>query len=302
MTLRYSNTRKTALGLVALVALLAGSARPASAKIFELTLRLHAGGVAGLYGTENYDPLQADPDLAAVSGADFYKERRGATFGGVLGVEVFFVDLIYEFYQFADGDGLGSTLNNMLVGFDWDFKAGRKWVFTPYVVTGIGLATQNNSWLAKKYPQIALEDLNSRIVQVRVGLQIERKLGRFFRVGFEVGAGYHYMIQNASGLAANDLEGHSHGFHIMGHISLAFVWDPFDRKKKDRSGPQWKDDSTHTPPATGAPESGPPAGTPPPAVEPPPAATPPPVVEPPPAATPQEVPPPKRTAPGTTTP
>ena len=27
-----------------------------------------------------------------------------------------------------------------------------------------------------------------------------------FRIGFEVGAGYHYMIQNVSGVAANDLD------------------------------------------------------------------------------------------------
>ena len=90
-------------------------------------------------------------DIRASSLPDFYKERRGATFGANLGVEVLFVDLIYEFYQFADGDGLSSTLNNFMVGFDWDFAAGAKWLFTPYVRTGFGLATQNMDLFLREY-------------------------------------------------------------------------------------------------------------------------------------------------------
>ncbi len=288
------------VALVAFGALQVAQPRPASAKILELTLRVHGGGIAGLYGTENYDPLSSDPDLAAVSGKDFFKERRGAAFGATAGIEVFFIDVIYEFYQLADADGLGSTLNNILLGFDWDFKAGEHWVFTPYIVSGIGLATQNNSWLKKKYPQIALEDLNSRIVQVRIGLQIERRLGRFFRIGFEVGAGYHYMITAASDTAANDLEGHSHGFHVLGNISLAFVWDPFEPKKKTAvkktSGPQWQEDNSQTPAPTGRPDAPSTA----PVREPPPAA---PVRETTPAPPPREPPPPaKQTPPSNPTP
>jgi hypothetical protein len=160
--------------------------------------------------------------------------------------------VIYEFYQLADADGLSSTLNNFLLGFDWDFSAGPKWIFTPYLKAGFGLATQNNSWLSKKYPQISLEDLESRIVMVRLGLEIERKLGRFFRIGFEAGLGYHYMIQNA-GTAANDLDGHSHGFHVMGNLSLAFVWDPFGHSKRKK---HLEEDDSHTPPADGTPSSG----------------------------------------------
>ncbi len=293
----WRSTGRAGLAAAVALALLALGARPASAKIFELTLRLHAGGMAGLYGTEEADPLSTDPDLAEVAGEDFFKARRGAAFGGNLGVEVFFVDVVYEFYQLADADGLSSTLNNFMLGFDWDFSAGPKWIFTPYLKAGFGLATQNNSWLNKKYPQISLEDLESRIVQVRLGLEIERKLGRFFRIGFEAGVGYHYMIQNASGTAANDLDGHSHGFHVMGNISLAFVWDPFGHSKKKKpgtegSGPAFEEDNSHTPPADGRP-----GGSPPPNRSAPPDDGPPtdarsaPVQEPPPAAPPPATPP-----------
>jgi hypothetical protein len=290
-----------ALGLVTL------GGRPASAKLLELTLKVHGGGIAGLYGTENYDPLSSNPDLAAVTGKDFFKERRGATFGGTFGVEVLFVDIIYEFYQFVDGKGLGSTLNNFLIGFDWDFNVGTGWAITPYLVTGFGLATQNNSWLKKQYPeypQITGADLTSKIVMVRIGVQFERKLGRFFRLGLDLGAGYHYAMETAK--ATNDLSGHSHGFHILGNLYLAFVWNVFGHKEKPHMAP----DTSQTPPATGAPPgTTPPGAVPPPKTTPPattppattppatPPATTPPVTEPPPAAPPRDANPPDSTPP-----
>ena len=253
MTLRLFGKAFLSLILAALV--WTGAPRPASAKLLELTLKVHGGGFAGLYGTEDYDPLTGP--VGEVAGKDFFKERSGAAFGATLGVEVLFVDFVYEFYQFADEDGLSSTLNNLMIGFDWDFRAGEKWVITPYLMAGFGFATQNNSWLQKKYPQIALEDLDSRIAQVRLGLTFERKLGRFFRLGLEVGAGYHYAMQTAT--EANDLDGHSHGFHVMGNLYLAFVWNVFEQKEKPR-GPHMDADPSRTPPAQGAPPgSAPPA-------------------------------------------
>ena len=143
------------LGVMGLVCF--AGPRPAEAKLLELQLRVHGGGLAGVFGTGEYDPANST-DAQAAAGEDFFKSRRGGCFGGTLNVEVLFVDLTYEFYQLANGEGLGSTLNNFLVGFDWDFRTGRKWVITPYILAGFGLATQNNSWLSKSYPQIALAD------------------------------------------------------------------------------------------------------------------------------------------------
>lgn len=216
------------LGVVGLVCFAAP--RPAEAKLLELQLRIHGGGLAGIYGTGEYDPTNST-EASAAAGEDFFKTRRGGCFGGTLNVEVLFIDLTYEFYQLANGDGLGSTLNNFLVGFDWDFKTGRKWVITPYLLAGFGLATQNNSWLSKSYPQIALADLESRMVMTRIGIRFEYMLGKFFRLGFDIGGGYHYGMTTAT--AANNVEeGHSHGFHVIGNISLAFVWNVFGKKKK----------------------------------------------------------------------
>lgn len=204
--------------------------RPAEAKLLELQLRVHGGGLAGIYGTGEYDPVNST-EAEAAAGEDFFKSRRGGCFGGTLNVEVLFIDLTYEFYQLVDNNGLNSTLNNFLVGFDWDFKAGRRWVITPYLLAGFGLATQNNKWLAKEYPQIALTDLESRMVMTRIGIRFEYELGRFFRLGFDIGGGYHYGMTTAT--AANNVEeGHSHGFHVIGNISLAFVWNVFAKEKK----------------------------------------------------------------------
>jgi hypothetical protein len=216
------------LGVVALVCMAGPPA--AEAKLLELQLRLHGGGVAGIYGTGDYDPVNST-DAEAAAGEDFFLSRRGGAFGGTLNVEVLFVDFTYEFYQLADSNGLGSTLNNFLVGFDWDFKTGKRWVITPYILAGFGLATQNNSWLNKSYPQIELADLESRMAITRIGVRAEIKLGKYFRLGFDIGGGYHYGITTAS--AANNVEeGHSHGFHVIGNVSLAFVWNVFPKKKK----------------------------------------------------------------------
>jgi len=221
----------TMASVVALVCM--SGPRPAEAKLLELQLRLHGGGLAGIYGTGEYDPASST-EAGAAAGEDFFLSRRGGAFGGTLNVEVLFVDFTYEFYQLADDNGLGSTLNNFLVGFDWDFKTGRRWVITPYILAGFGLATQNNSWLNKEYPQISLADLESRMAITRIGIRAEIKLGKYFRLGFDVGGGYHYGITTAT--AANNVEeGHSHGFHVIGNISLAFVWNVFPKKKKKPS-------------------------------------------------------------------
>jgi hypothetical protein len=263
------------VGACALAGLVGLGPRPAAAKLFELQLKVHAGGIAGVAGAEKWDPANQNADLAGVAGTDFFIERRGGAFGGTFNVEVFFVDLTYEFYQLVDGKGLGSTLNNFLVGFDWDFNPGR-WVITPYVHAGFGLATQNSDWLAKAYPQapsIGLEDLQSRIVMVRAGVTLERRLGRFFRLGLDVGFGYHYAMQTA--YAANDLDGHSHGFHVLGNVYLSFAWNPFERKRKPEDaapGPLQPTPPPPTPdpppapavpPQVGGPTSAPPAPAPP---------------------------------------
>jgi hypothetical protein len=270
-----------------LAVILSAGAPPAEAKLFELNIKIHGGGMGGLQLADSVDPANTDPELAAVAGEDFFLRRRGAMFGGVVGVEIFFIDIMYEFYQFADANGLSSTLSNIFIGFDWHFPAGKRWLFEPYVVGGIGFATHNNSWLAKKYPQIALEDLDSRIAQVRVGLRIELKLGDYFRLGIDGGFGYHYGMQTAT--MSNDLDGHSHGFHFMGSLYLSFVWEPWRPEKKKPSkplpparpgGPSSANPGTSTPDPTSDDITRPRAR--------------PPVQEPPPAEPPRTTPPPER--------
>jgi hypothetical protein len=53
-----------------------------------------------------------------------------------------------------------------------------------------------------------------------------------FRIGVDGGGGYHYMLQTDK--AANDLEGHSHGFHAYVMGVVRFQWEPFakDEEKK----------------------------------------------------------------------
>lgn len=215
------------LALVAVV--LGGSlfARSADAKLLEIWVQGQAGGIYGFYGTEKYDPIQSESPAQD----DFFRMNSGGTFGLQVGVEIFFIDVIMDFAQYYDGNGLSSTLTCFMLGFDWDFALSRRWELTPYVMGGFALATYNNSWVKKDYPQIALADLKGRGALARTGLRLEFKLHEMFRVGVDGGVGYHYMLQTDK--AANDMEGHSHGFHgyVMGIVR--FQWEPF-RKKEEK--------------------------------------------------------------------
>jgi len=197
----------------------------ADAKILELWVQAQGGGMYGMYGTEKYDPA------SSISPAqdDFFRAHSGGVFGGQAGIELFFVDVVVDFAQFYDKNGLSGTLTSFMLGFDWDFAIGRRWEVTPFGLVGFGLATFDNSWLRKEYPQIGKADLSARAALVRAGARLEFKIVEMLRLGVEAGVGYHYEI--ATDKAANDLEGHSHGFHgyVMGLVR--FQWEPFRHRR-----------------------------------------------------------------------
>ncbi len=208
---------------VSLLVLAHGSAR---AKVLELWVQVQGGGLYGLYGTEKFDPAT---DVSPATD-DFFRSHSGAGFGVQVGIELFFVDVVVDFLQLADGNGLSGTLTCFLLGYDWDFELGDRWVLTPFGLVGFGLATYDNSWLEKEYPQISKADLQARAALLRLGTRLEFKLHELFRVGLEGGIGYHYVLQTDK--AANDLEGHSHGFHVYGMGILRFQWEPFAQKER----------------------------------------------------------------------
>lgn len=220
-------SRLLGTGLIVATAALLFSQR-ADAKVLEIWLQGQGGGMYGFYGTEKFDPATD----VSVAQDDFFQLHSGGTFGFQLGVEVFFVDVIIDFAQFYNDNGLSATLTCFMLGFDWDFSLSKRWELTPYGMGGFALGTYNNSWLEKEKPQIAFDDLQARGVLARVGARLEFKLHEMLRIGVDAGAGYHYMLQTDK--TANDLDGHSHGFHgyVMGIVR--FQWEPFKKKKKEK--------------------------------------------------------------------
>jgi hypothetical protein len=200
----------------------------ARAKVLELWVQGQGGGIYGLYGAEDYDPVADDHPVSD----DFFKSHRGGSFGAQVGIELFFVDAIIDFQQFYDENGLSATLTCFMLGFDWDFALSQSWEVTPYGMGGFAFATFNNDWLKEDY-QINRADLEARGAVVRLGARLEYKLHEMFRLGVDGGIGYHYILQEDK--LANDLEGHSHGFHayIMGMVR--FQWEPFKKDEKDEA-------------------------------------------------------------------
>jgi hypothetical protein len=269
---------KIAAGVLSVALMSTVWAERADAKVLELWVQGQAGGIYGIYGTEDFDPAAGvNPDESAATD-DFFKVHSGGTVGAQVGVELFFIDAIIDFQQFYNDEGLSATLTLFMLGFDWDFPLSENWEISPYGMGGFAFATYNNDWL-KDDQKISRADLEGRGAVARLGARLEYKLHEMFRIGVDGGAGYHYMLQTDK--AANDLEGHSHGFHAYVMGVVRFQWEPFaqDEKKKTSPEPEGGEPMNLEDPV----QDSPPADEPPSAHSPPPASSPPPA-EPAPAA------------------
>jgi hypothetical protein len=86
------------------------AAGTAHADVLSLRLEAHGGGMGG----------------AGVGGAQkdeaFFRDARGGAYGGLIGVEVLFVDVWVNHHQIRDQDGLAGTWTQFMFGLDLDFE------------------------------------------------------------------------------------------------------------------------------------------------------------------------------------
>jgi hypothetical protein len=90
---------------------MAGEAR---ADIFSLRVEAHGGGGggAGLGGAFLEDEANQG----------FFERARGGAYGGLIGLEVLFVEGWVQHHQYRNGDGLLGTWTQFMVGLDLDFE------------------------------------------------------------------------------------------------------------------------------------------------------------------------------------
>ncbi len=97
------------LSLAVATSLLA-AAGDARADVLSLRVEAHGGGIGGVGvgGAQEQDA--------------FFTDARGAGYGGLIGLEVVFVDVWVNHHQILNGDGLAGTWTQFMTGIDLDFE------------------------------------------------------------------------------------------------------------------------------------------------------------------------------------
>ncbi len=202
---------------------------PAEAKVLELYLQPHVGGMSGIYSQKRF--FWGDEDRALNTEEDYFMLNKGGFYGISLGAEFMFLEAQLELNQSIVPGGVSSTYLAFMVGLDADFDIDKEQVWTIFLMGGVALGTINDDWLKKEQPQIAHQDLDAQIALLRVGMRYEYKFTRMIRFSAEGGIGAHVL--QLSQKPANADESQSSGVHVFGQVGLRIVWDVFGKSPEE---------------------------------------------------------------------
>jgi hypothetical protein len=181
----------------------------AEARIVDLRLSGNAGGMFG-WGTSS-------------NAQDMFREAAGPGFGVEAGLKLLIFDLSVNVLQIVNGDGLGATLIQGMLGVDVDIPAGHAKLDNGQSVqivhtgaaAGFVLGTNAPAMLPVTNDQLADKGFSSRF---RAGY--EYFLNPFMGVGATLDFGYHYLLGGEA--TVNQPQDHSSGLHIIGLASFTF--------------------------------------------------------------------------------
>jgi hypothetical protein len=177
---------------------LAMAAAPAHADLLSLRVEAHGGGAGGV-------GVAGDQKANA-----FQKGARGGSYGGLVGVEVLFVDVWVQHHQYNDGALIG-TWTQFMTGMDVDVDLGvpaaapgksrgrPRGYFEAGLGLGFGVGTGQ---------QVTLPLDNSEVTDK--GFLLEAKLGAgwnlgpLFSLGFTIPISGGYFFKSGPGVVAND--------------------------------------------------------------------------------------------------
>jgi len=185
--------------LIAMV-LLAGP-RAAQAGLFELYGQLQGGGGFGRGKT-------------APTSKDFFEMVQGADAGGELGIEILYLDLFVDHYEFFS-DRVKGQWTQFMLGVDANFPMDDDHMTqgTIGVDAGLGVGGLQSSLFSSGTQRISAEG-----VAAEVRLQGDRLLGRYASVGLDLRLGYHLLIDQDRPI--NEPDATSQGVHLFGGIAF----------------------------------------------------------------------------------
>lgn len=190
----YNGSMRRLLPLVA-VALAAGSAH---ADLLSLRLEAHGGGAggAGVAGDQQDNAFQ--------------KKARGGGYGGLVGVEVLFVDVWVQHHQYTDGKLLG-TWTQFMTGMDVDVDLGvpaaapgkphgrPRGYFEAGLGLGFGVGTGQ-----QVMPPLDNSEITDKGFLLEAKFGAGWNLGPLFSLGFVVPVSGGYFFKSGPGVVAND--------------------------------------------------------------------------------------------------
>ncbi|MBK9029751.1 MAG: hypothetical protein IPL61_00155 [Myxococcales bacterium] len=183
--------------LLPLVAL-ALAAAPAHADLLSLRLEAHGGGGGGVGVAGD------QKDNAFQTGA------RGGVYGGLVGVEVLFIDVWVQHHQFNNG-GLTGTWTQFMTGMDVDVDLGvpaakpgkahgrPAGYFEAGLGLGFGVGTGQQVVLPLDNGEVTDKGF---VVEAKIGAGWN--LGPLFSLGFVVPVSGGYFFKSGPGVVAND--------------------------------------------------------------------------------------------------
>jgi hypothetical protein len=196
--------KKTVLAL--LVALtLAGSARPAEAKLFEIW----GSGLAGYgWGYGN-------------GAKDFYRWVRGGAAGFEVGAKILFIGAYFDYLRYFGGDA-GANLMTFNLGGDWEIKlvGGLSLVLRAAVGYIQGTLPDDATVMVDGIP---VTQVNTRGIGIHGGPGLRYTFLKVLSVGTTPEIGWHYFFGGGN-IPINATDENSSGldFNVLAYFRVGF--------------------------------------------------------------------------------
>jgi hypothetical protein len=202
-----------ALGIASVMALvLAARATPAAADVLKLFIEADGGGVVG----------QGTSGDQVIKDSAFFKQAPHVAYGGLIGAELMFLDLLIQHHQFTDGSRIATwTQFGLAAHVTFDFgtpeqqKAHEGGFFEVSGGGWVGLGTGQ-----QVSPPLDNAQITDKAVLVEGRAGVGTHLSSVFDLGIQVPVSWGYFFKNGNGAAINNASTHYQGIQAEGLVFL----------------------------------------------------------------------------------
>jgi hypothetical protein len=180
-------------------------ARPADAHVFEIFGQVRAGGGGG----KGLSGDQKD--------ADFFNKASGASYGFLVGAEVFWIDAWIEHDQFTNFSEIDGTWTQFMLGADVMIPLGEppSPKEKPKLYGNIGFGAGFGIGTGQQImPPLDNAQISDKGFMAELKLGLEYQTSESVAIGLTMPVTYGYMFKN--GVPANDLSNQYQSLHVLG--------------------------------------------------------------------------------------